>query len=41
MEVCARVWRGLPLLAAVSLLPLVELSGDRYRYTVGFTVEAL
>jgi peptidoglycan/LPS O-acetylase OafA/YrhL len=41
MDACARACGGLPVLAAASLLPLIEIAGDRYRYTFGFTVEAL
>jgi peptidoglycan/LPS O-acetylase OafA/YrhL len=41
MEATARAWRGLPLVAAALLLPQIEIAGDRYRYTVGFTLEAL
>ena len=41
MDACTGACRCLPLLAVASLLPFVETAGDRYRYTVGFTVEAL
>jgi peptidoglycan/LPS O-acetylase OafA/YrhL len=36
-----RTYRWAPLLTAAALLPLVDTAGGVYRYTFGFTVEAL
>jgi peptidoglycan/LPS O-acetylase OafA/YrhL len=41
METCAGRWRWAPLLIAVSLLPVFEVSSSWCRYSMGFTIQAL
>jgi peptidoglycan/LPS O-acetylase OafA/YrhL len=41
MDACADKWRWAPLLIAIALLPVFEFSKPGYRYTIGFTIQAL
>jgi peptidoglycan/LPS O-acetylase OafA/YrhL len=41
METCAGRWHWAPLLFAVMILPVFEYSRPWYRYTIGFTIQAL
>ena len=41
MEACADRWHWAPMLIAIALLPVLEFSRPWYRYTIGFTIQAL
>ncbi len=41
MEACADKWHWAPLLIAIAVLPVFEFSKPEYRYTIGFTIQAL